>query len=71
MGVSNYDVSSTIATIVSQRLVRKLCRKCAKERDYNALEKQTIEKIGKKYDVDFDIKGKKTYDAVRLRRMQQ
>jgi len=64
MGVSNYDVSSTIATIVSQRLIRKLCKKCAKERDYNALEKETIEKISKKYDVDFDLKGKKTYDAV-------
>jgi len=71
MGVSNYDVSSTIATIVSQRLVRKLCRKCARERDYNALEKDTIEKIGKRYDIDFDLKGKKTYDAVRMYRMQQ
>jgi len=66
MGVSNYDVSSTIATIVSQRLVRKLCQKCAREREYNALEKETIEKVSKKYDVDFDLKGKKTYDAVRL-----
>jgi len=66
MGVSNYDISSTIATVVSQRLVRKLCKKCAKERDYNTLEKETIEKIAKKYDVDFDLKGKKTYNAVRM-----
>jgi len=71
MDVSNYDISSTIATIVSQRLVRKLCTKCAKERDYNALEKETIEKIGKRYDVQFDLKGKKTYDAVRMQGMQQ
>ena len=34
MGVSNYDISSTLATAVSQRLVRKLCKKCARERDF-------------------------------------
>ena len=34
MGVSNYDISSTLATAVSQRLVRKLCKKCARARDF-------------------------------------
>ena len=34
MGVSNYDISSTLATSVSQRLVRRLCKNCAKEREY-------------------------------------
>ena len=34
MGVSDYDISSTLATSVSQRLVRRLCKNCAKEREY-------------------------------------
>ena len=31
MNISNYDISSTLATSISQRLVRKLCPKCRKE----------------------------------------
>ena len=64
MGVSNYDISSTLATSVSQRLIRKLCPDCAKERDFTEQEKEIIEKIGNKYNVKFDLEGKKTYDAV-------
>ena len=64
MGVSNYDISSTLATSVSQRLVRKLCPHCAKERDFTAQEKEYIKKIGDKYNVKFDLNGKKTFDAV-------
>lgn len=64
MGVSNYDISSTLATSVSQRLVRKLCPNCRKERDFTEEEKEIIRKIGKKSGVTFDLNGKKTYDAV-------
>ena len=64
MGVSNYDISSTLATSVSQRLVRKLCPHCAKERDFTEQEKEYIKKIGDKYNVKFDLNGKKTFDAV-------
>ncbi len=64
MGVSNYDISSTLATSVSQRLVRRLCPNCAKERDFTTEEKEFIKKIGGKYNVNFDLNGKKTYDAV-------
>ena len=32
MGISNYDISSTLATSISQRLVRKICPKCAIKR---------------------------------------
>ena len=64
MGVSNYDISSTLATSVSQRLIRKLCPDCAKERDFTEQEKEIIKKIGDKYNVKFDLEGKKTYDAV-------
>ena len=64
MGISNYDISSTLATTVSQRLVRKLCPDCARERDFTEEEKQIINSIGEKYDIHFDLEGKKTYDAV-------
>lgn len=64
MGVSNYDISSTLATTVSQRLVRKLCPHCAKERPFTKEEKQIMTEIGAKSGVEFDFKGKTTYDAL-------
>ncbi len=64
LGISNYDIASTLATTVSQRLVRKLCPKCAKQRDFNSEEIAIIESIGEKYNIKFDYKDKKTYDAV-------
>lgn len=63
IGLSDYDIASTLATSISQRLVRRLCPKCRKERPFNDEEKAIIERIGKKYNVDFDLKGN-TYDAV-------
>ena len=64
MGVSNYDISSTLATSVSQRLVRRLCKDCARERDYTEEEKNIITSIANKYGVQVDLEGKKTFDAV-------
>ena len=64
MGISNYDISSTLATCVSQRLVRKICKKCAKEREFTYKEIDIIQKIGNKYNMQFDLTGKKTYTAV-------
>ena len=64
MGISNYDISSILATSVSQRLVRKICPYCAKEREFTEKEKEVINKIGEKYNVKFDLEGKKTYEAV-------
>ena len=63
MGLSDYDVASTLATVISQRLVRKLCPKCRKERPFTEEEKQIIEKIGKKYGVEYNLNGM-TYDAI-------
>ena len=63
MGLADYDISSTMATIISQRLVRRLCPKCRHERKFNKEEKEIIENIGKKYGVEFDTSGV-TYDAV-------
>lgn len=63
MGLSDYDIASTMATTLSQRLVRRLCPECKKERAFTKEEKKIIEKIGEKYNVQFDLSGK-TYDAV-------
>lgn len=63
LGISDYDIASTLATSISQRLVRRLCPECRKERPFNDEEKAIIEKIGKKYNVSFNVKGK-TYDVV-------
>ena len=64
IGVSNYDIASTLATSLSQRLVRRVCPKCAKEREYTQEEKDIINGIAKKYGVEYDFTGKHTYDTV-------
>lgn len=64
MGVSDYDISSTLATSVSQRLVRKLCPNCRKEREFTKEEKEIISKIAEQYGETVDFNGLKTYDAV-------
>ena len=64
MGLSDYDIASTVGTTISQRLLRRICPYCKKERDFSDFEKEVIEKIGIKYDTNFSLKGKKTYDAV-------
>ncbi len=63
IGLSDYDIASTLATSISQRLVRRLCPKCKKERQFTDDEKKIIQNIGNKYDVDFDLSGN-TYDAI-------
>ena len=64
MNVSNYDISSTLATSISQRLVRKLCPNCRREREFTEQEKEIIRKIGEKYNINYDVDNHKTYDAV-------
>ena len=56
--------TGTLATAISERLVRKLCPDCKKERPFTEEEKEVIKKISQKYGVEFDIKNAKTYDAV-------
>ncbi len=62
MGISDYDISSTLATAVSQRLVRKICPKCAVKRAFSKQEKEIINRFGERYHVQFDFAGKHTYD---------
>ena len=64
MGLSDYDISSTLATSVSQRLVRRLCPDCKKERKFTEEEKEIITKIAEKYGEKIDFDKLKTYDAV-------
>ncbi len=64
MGLTDYDIASTVGTTISQRLLRRLCPYCRKERNFSDFEKEVIEKIGTKYGAEFNLKGKKTFDAV-------
>lgn len=64
MGLTDYDIASTVGTTISQRLIRKMCPYCKRERDFTDHEKEAIKKIGEKYNCEFSIKGIKTYDAV-------
>ena len=62
LGISNYDISSTLATSVSQRLLRRICPHCAVKRKYTEEEKEKIEKVLGKYGEKIDFNGKTTYD---------
>ena len=64
MGISNYDIASTLATSVSQRLVRRVCPHCAKRREFNEKEIRIIQEIGRKYGEEIDLNGKMTFDAI-------
>ena len=62
MGISDYDISSTLATSVSQRLVRRICPHCATKRQFTEDEKNIINSLVEKYGMKFDFKDKYTYD---------
>ncbi len=64
MEISNYDIGSTLATAISQRLIRKICPYCKRERDFTEKEKTIMNKIAEKYGVKLDFEGKKTYDSI-------
>ena len=64
VGISNYDIASTLATAISQRLVRRICPECKREREFTEDEKTLIRRILNKYGEDVDFDNFKTYDAV-------
>jgi len=64
IGISDYDIASTLATSLSQRLVRRVCKDCAKKRPFNEEEKQIMNGIAKKYGIEYDFTDKYTYDTV-------
>ena len=63
MGISNYDIASTLATVVSQRLVRKVCTHCSEKREFSDQEKEIMQKYAERYNVKLDFKDKYTYIA--------
>ena len=63
MGISDYDIASTLATAISQRLVRRICSKCAIKREFTDQEKEIIQSNLKKYNIDVNFKDKFTYTA--------
>jgi type IV pilus assembly protein PilB len=64
LGIPDYDIASTLATTISQRLIRKLCPKCKQEREFSDREKEAMDRIGKMYGTEFDYNNVKTYNAV-------
>ena len=64
LGISNYDIASTLGLAVSQRLIRRVCPHCAIEREFTDEEKEIISAICEKYDMDYDFKNRKTYTTV-------
>jgi len=56
MGISSYDVSATLVTTISQRLIRKLCEKCKRHHILTEDERKYITRIekntGEKFEVD-------------------
>ena len=64
MGISDYDISSTLATSISQRLVRRLCPKCAKKREFTEEEKKIMKNFAKRYNQEIDFTDKYTYTPV-------
>ena len=64
MGVSNYDIASTLATAISQRLVRRICPKCKREREFTKEEIEIINHILEKYGENVELKDMKTYDSL-------
>ena len=62
LGISDYDISSTLATSVSQRLIRRPCPHCAVKRKFSAEEMSIMQKLVDKYGMKLDFKDKFTFD---------
>ena len=63
MGISDYDISSTLATSLSQRLLRRVCPYCGIKRAFSQEEKDIINRIGARYNQVFDFTDKFTFDT--------
>ena len=64
IGVSDYDIASTLSTAVSQRLVRRICPKCRREREFTEEEKNIMSNILEKYGEQVDLSKFRTYDSI-------
>ena len=64
LGISSYDIGSVLATSIAQRLVRRICKDCCREREFTEDEVNEFKKIGTRYNYEFDLTGKHTYEPV-------
>lgn len=64
MGISDYDVSATLVTTISQRLVRRLCEKCKKPHEITLEERKYIERASKYTGQQFDLDNITMYEPV-------
>ena len=63
-GISDYDVSASLVTSISQRLVRRLCPHCKKEHKLTEDEIKYIEKVEKISGEKFDLEKATAYEPV-------
>ena len=63
-GISDYDVSASLVTSISQRLVRRLCPHCKKEHKLTEDEIKYIEKVEKISGEKFDLEKATVYEPV-------
>ena len=64
MGISDYDISATLVTTISQRLVRRLCEKCKRPHTITEEEKNYIEKVEKITGEVYDIENGTLFEPV-------
>lgn len=64
MGITDYDVSATLVTTISQRLVRRLCEKCKKPHVFTEDELKYIERVTKYTGQEFDLENATAYEPV-------
>ena len=63
LGISDYDIASTLSTSISQRLVRRLCSKCKVQRPLTENEKNLIQLKNEKYNLNYSL-DTMIYEAV-------
>lgn len=64
MGISDYDVSSSVNTIVSQRLIRQLCPHCKKPHKMVESEKEYFNKVEKLSGIKFELDKATMFEPV-------
>ncbi len=64
MGISDYDVSATLVTSISERLVRRLCPKCKRPHTFTEDELKYIQRAEKISGVNFDLENAQLFEPV-------
>lgn len=64
MGISDYDVASTLVTCVSQRLVRRLCDRCKRPHKFTDSELKYIDRMSKTTGYNFDLEHANLFEPV-------